>query len=110
MDQHAKESREALRGAETAFIAHQEIVEEMEKECSHKWLDPVQKSHTSPGYHVPADPTAPGPCAGAMSNRLHGYDIPSQTKVWWERECSKCGKIEKTSTSKRKNVEYEPIF
>lgn len=67
-------------------------IEDIERNCSHNWID-VREYHTSD-----------------LSSILNVVSFPAQTPTtFWQRTCSSCGKVEKTSKYKEK-VERMPDF
>lgn len=91
-------------------LAQQELekitrqLDHIQLHCSHVWCEPVKMSKTIPGYEIPGD--HPGTMGIDWRNPVY---VPSETKVWYERTCQICGKIE-TTTQTKPTGDVTPVF
>lgn len=78
-------------------------LDKIQRKCQHDWSKSTKQSKYYPGYTIPGDPP------GTMGVDWRGpCDVPSETKVWYERTCNKCGLNQRTE--KTKPVGFEADF
>ncbi len=76
----------------------------IQRECHHKWSDPIDTAIVTEGY------TDPGDAPGTMGIDFRGpCYIPGTREQQWTRVCSVCGKTEATSQVTQK-VSTSPKF
>lgn len=104
MHQRVKETKIELDKAQKTYNEASKALENAQARCCHNWSQPERKCDTRPGYTIPGDE----PGTMGVDHRGEMY-VPPETSVWWERTCTHCGKVEKTTQS-RPTGDVVPVF
>ena len=83
-----------------ALKRKKEALSRIDRECQHVWGETIPDHIYHKAYTIPGDP--PGTMGVDWRGDCH---VPAKTEKRWKRVCKKCGKVEHTSRTTKKEVE-----
>lgn len=96
-------AKDALAHSQRELDSINRELSSIQSSCFHLWLEPIERSQTTPGYTIPGD--EPGTMG---ADRREDFYVEAKTKVWYERKCALCGKVE--STTETTSAGVKPVF
>lgn len=97
--------RDQVQSLQFQLTDAKEQLDQLVRTCTHEWGQPERRVENKPGYYIPGD-REQGIELGVDSRP--GMHVPGSCIVWWERECEKCGLVQKTNVTRP--IAVEPVF